>query len=132
MRNLFYSLLAKITGKNNEQTPIGVILNQMTESRPLPLGMKEFDEWADRIISGACIPGATPQSQKFALADMVNRCTENDFEEDAFFIKKLRKSAINQVCIAKMEEIRNEVKARLAEEEAKKASAIEVQKVEVV
>lgn len=128
MKNLFYSLMAKVTGKNTEATPIGVIVNQMTERRPLPLGMKEFDEWADRIISGACIPGATPQSQKFALADMVNRCTEDDFETDAFFIKKLRKSAINQVCLAKMEEIRNEVKARLtAEKEAQEApKAVEV------
>jgi hypothetical protein len=93
------------------------------------MGMKEFDEWSDRIIGGACIPGATSESQKFALADMVNRCTESDFESDGFFIKKLRKSAINQVCVAKMEEIRNSVKERTRRTQSKKCGMPEKQKI---
>lgn len=118
MINWIYSLVAKFRGKNLSSTPISVIASQLHEKRALPMGMTEFEEWSDRIISGACIPGATPQSQKFSLAHMVHQ-TDDDFECDAFFIKKLRKVAINQVCAAKMEEIRNEVKARLEAEEKK-------------
>lgn len=111
--NRFHAFLSRFRGKNSQSTPMAVIRDQMFEKRELPMGMMAFEEWSDRIISGACIPGATAQSQKFSLAHMVTT-TDDDFECDAFFIKKLRKTAINQVCAAKMEEIRNEVKARLA------------------
>lgn len=108
--------------KNTRFTSKEKILDQMSERRPLPLGMTEFDEWSDRIISGTLLP-ADPESMKFALATMLLHLgPQEDHREDAFFIHSLRKSAVNQIAHAKMEEIRAKAKARLAaEEEAKKA-----------
>lgn len=108
-------------GRNIDNTPTSVILDQMTEKRPLPVGMTEFDIWSDRVISGTGLP-ATPESQKFALAQMlINLKPTEDHECDAYFIKALRKSAINQIAVAKMEQIRDEAKARLKAEEAEAA-----------
>lgn len=96
-------------------------LLMMKDPRPLPTGMAEFDDWADRIISGTLLP-ANPESQKFALASMlVNLSPITDHECDGYFIKALRKSAINQIAVAKMEELRNAAKARVAaQQEANK------------
>jgi len=96
--------------------PIAKIIDQMNEPRPLPLGMTEFDEWSDRIIAGTLLP-ADPESQKFALASMLMHLSPTtDHESDGYFIKSLRKSAINQIAHAKMTEIRDAAKARLAAE----------------
>ena len=99
------------------------IKSLLTEKRPLPIGMAEFDEWSDRIISGTCLP-ATSQSQKFALAEMIMHLPPtDDCMDDLFFIKKLRKGAVNQIAYAKMESIRDAEKKRLKEiEDAKKAT----------
>ena len=71
---LYYWLmgwLARKMGRNTKYIPTAVIKDQLNEKRALPLGSQEFEEWSDRIISGACIPGATPESIKFALADQL-------------------------------------------------------------
>lgn len=109
--------------QNDENTSVEEILRQMKESRPLPLGMSEFEEWSDRIISGTLLK-ADPESQKFALATMLMHLSPTtDHECDGYFIKSLRKSAINQIADAKMRELRDKAKARLAaEEESKKQS----------
>ena len=118
---LWHKFFAWLFETNSENTPPDVILEQMLELRPLPLGSTEFDVWADRIISGALVTGASVESQKFALADMILhlKATE-DHMHDMFFIKSLRKVAVNQVATAKREEIRNAAKARLAAEESAK------------
>ena len=86
------------------------IMQQLLEKRPLPIGMTEFEEWSNRIISGALIP-AEVEDQKFALADMITHLgPTEDHKEDAHFIKYLRKVAVNQIAVAKREEIRNEKK----------------------
>jgi hypothetical protein len=124
--HFFHKKKSELTGKNTESTPVSVILEQLNEPRPLPMGMEEFEEWSNRIISGACIPGATHQSQKFAIAEMIMHLgPTEDHAADALFIKKLRKGAVNQIAYAQMENIRAEVKARLAKEseEAKAAAA---------
>jgi hypothetical protein len=107
--------------RNDENTPVDVIVAQMKEIRPLPLGMKEFDDWAERIISGALLPpgSADPDtqydSQKFALASMLMHLSPTtDHECDGYFIKALRKSAINQIADAKMKELKEKAKQRLA------------------
>ena len=95
----FFGFIHKIYGKNYYFTPKSVILNQLNEKRPLPLGMSEFQSWSDRIIAGAMLK-ATPESQKFALADMLLHLGPTvDHECDAYFIKSLRKYAINQVAV---------------------------------
>lgn len=112
---------------NTRFTPKTAILDQMQERRPLPLGVKEFEEWSDRIISGACIPGATPESQKFALADMILHLGPTEsHKEDAYFIHCLRKYAVNQVADEMRKRIRDQAKERLhKEEETKKKLEIE-------
>jgi hypothetical protein len=103
-----------------------VIKDQLNEKRALPLGAQEFEIWSDRIISGACIPGATPESIKFALADQLLHLGPTvDFECDLYFIKCLRKFAINQVADAKRHEIRDQAKARLATQEKTKLEVVE-------
>ena len=109
---------SKLTGKNSKYTPVSVIKDQLNEKRALPLGAADFHEWSDRIISGACIPGATSESIKFALADMLLHLGPTvDFESDLYFIKCLRKFAINQVADAMRREIRDTAKARLENEQ---------------
>lgn len=106
--------------KNTRFTSKATALTQMNEPRPLPLGRKEFEEWSDRIISGALLT-ATPESQKFALAEMIMHIKPtDDHVADSFFIKSLRKSAANQIAYAVMEELREKTKARLLKEEQDK------------
>ncbi len=93
--------IGQFTGKNSKYTPKALIKDQLNEKRELPLGRQAFEEWSDRIISGACIPGATPRSIKFALADQLLHLGPTvDFEADLYFIKCLRKFAVNQVADA--------------------------------
>jgi hypothetical protein len=111
-----YKAIARLTGKNPKAAPKSLVLEQMNELRPLPLGMTEFDEWSDRIISGAMLT-ADIQSQKFALAEMITHIKPTeDHCTDAYFIKALRKVASNQVALEAMKRHRDQVKARLAKE----------------
>jgi hypothetical protein len=104
--------------KNNSRfTSKQTIVNQMNEHRPLPLGRAEFEEWSDRIIAGAMIPGATVASQKWTLANMLLHLGPSEsHKDDAHFIHGLRKFAVNQVADALRTEIRDSEKARLAKE----------------
>ncbi len=114
-----HKLLAKFRGKNTAATPSSVIWDQLTEPRPLPMGVKEFHEWSDRIIAGAMIHADAP-SLKFALAEMIMHLKPTDSHcADAHFIHSLRKFAANQVAYAMMQEIRDARKAALAAQEAK-------------
>jgi hypothetical protein len=82
------------------------------------MGVTEFHEWSDRIMSGTLIPGATPESIKFALADMLLHLGPTEsHKEDAFFIHSLRKFAVNQVADEMRKKIRDDAKARLAKEQ---------------
>lgn len=121
MRDWFFKMVPKITGKNSVMTPPSVIVEQMTELRPLPMGMKEFHEWSDRIIAGAMVP-ADPRGQKFALAEMIMHIKPSESHcNDAHFIHSLRKAASNQVAYAFMEEMRAEQKAKVEAEKLEKA-----------
>ena len=131
---LFHSVCAKLLGRNIESTPKEVIIDQMHEPRPLPMGRKEFEEWSDRIVSGALIPGqdgTVPtagleawddnseyakhiQSQKFALANQLLHIGPTESHKpDAYFIHCLRVSAIKQVAVMIGEEYRKQAKERL-------------------
>ncbi len=96
------------------------LIAQMTEKRPLPLGRKDFDAWAARIISGAMID-ADKVGQKFALADMILHLgPTEDHKEDAYFIKMLRKVCVNQVADSVRREIKDKFDAEARAIEAKK------------
>lgn len=115
-----HAAFAALRGKNHVSTPVETIKAQMLEPRPLPLGRKDFDEWSDRIISGALIPGATVRDQKFALADMLMHLGPTESHKpDAHFIHFLRKVCINQVAHAMLCEIKAEQAKEKAEADAK-------------
>lgn len=100
----------------------------MNEPRPLPMGREDFDEWSDRIISGALIPGgeenreAFVKSQKYALANLLLHLGPTESHKpDAFFIHSLRKFAINQVADSirrEMYEERKKIEEALKEAES--------------
>lgn len=112
------------TPTNTELTDIETIIAQMNESRPLPMGMTEFEAWVERILSGSLLPCTDKESMTFALATMLMHLgPQESHKPDAFFIHSLRKSAVNQVAHAKMTEIKASHEARKkAEEEAKKVA----------
>jgi hypothetical protein len=86
---------------NNKFTSKQTILQQMNELRPLPMGMKEFDEWSDRILSGAMIPSDNRESLKAVLSSMILALGHTeDHKPDAYFIHLLRKAAANEVASA--------------------------------
>ncbi len=115
---MLHSWLSKARGKNSASTPVAVISDQMNEPRPLPMGVKDFHDWSDRIIAGAMVP-ATSTSLKFALAEMIMHLKPTeDHCSDGYFIKCLRKGAVNQVAYAIMEETRNARKAALKAQES--------------
>lgn len=92
--------------KNRDDLPIADISAQMREMRPLPMGRVEFEEWSNRIISGALVPGLEPLDAKFALADMITHLGPTEsHKQDAYFIHYLRKVACNQVAVEIKKEI---------------------------
>lgn len=118
IKQLIYNMLAKVLRRNVDSTPPSVILNQMNERRPLPVGIAEFDVWSDRIISGTLLP-ADNDSMKFALSTMLLHLgPQEDHREDAYFIHSLRKSAVNQIAHAKMKELKDAATKRLEELQA--------------
>lgn len=83
------------------------------------MGVSEFEDWAERIISGAMVE-ADKDSQKFALCNMLMQMGHTEhMKADIHFISQLRKVAVNQVADSIRKEISAKVKARTAEAEAK-------------
>jgi len=140
----FFSFVSNLFQSNFSFTPKEVIVDQMNEPRPLPMGITEFHEWSNRIISGALVPNEDgyyvgqdltrltkislpekieklkifQESQKFALANMLLHLGPTESHKpDAFFIHSLRKFAVNQVADAIRVELREAAKARTAANE---------------
>ncbi len=127
-----HRFLAKVRGRNIASTPTQIILEQLNEPRPLPMGRKEFEEWSDRIIGGALVPGATANSQKYILANSILHLgPTEDHKPDAFFVHSLRKYAANQVADVIRREIFDADKRRLADEEAAAKVAAEPKSADV-
>lgn len=109
--------------KNDELTPVGDIIGQMLDPRPLPLGRSQFEEWSDRIIAGACLTSveetqeAFVKSQKYVLANAIMHLGPTESHKpDAHFIHMLRKVATNQVANAICQEFLAEKKAKIEQE----------------
>lgn len=100
--------------RNDDKTSKEEILKQMSEPRPLPMGRQQFEEWSDRIISGACMDASvTHESQKFALAGMLMHLGQTESHKpDAYFIHSLRVCAIKQVALEMTREINASKKSR--------------------
>jgi hypothetical protein len=112
---------------NEPVASIGDITKEMLEKRPLPIGRTQFNEWADRIMSGAMVE-ASERSQKWTLAEMVMHLNPTEaFKEDAHFILKLRKAAVNETCAHIMREIKEEHEAekKLAEATATNLAVVD-------
>lgn len=123
MIKLFNLLYRVLFNKNSSYVNPNEIVSQLNERRPLPVGMTEFNEWADRIISGALID-VERDSQLYALATMIMQLGPHEsHKEDAYFIHGLRKSAANQIADAKRRELYAVKKAKEDEEKAKQAAA---------
>jgi hypothetical protein len=91
---LLKRLLESLFGTGRSKSSL---LKEWTTPRSLPLGMTEFHEWAERIIAAAMVK-ADVESQKYALSDMILHLNPTeDHKEDAFFIKRLRKVAQNEI-----------------------------------
>jgi len=103
---------------NSVYTTKKTILQQMNEPRPLPMGVTEFKEWTDRIISGALIPTSDKDSLVAALAAMLmNLGPTEDHKPDAYFIHALRKAATNEVAHAMFQEIKKKKQDEAAQAE---------------
>ena len=113
----FYSLVARLFGRNLRSMPPNLIVDQLNEARPLPMGLQDFEAWSDRIISGALIPGVHVESQKATLANcLLHLGPTESHKADAYFVHSLRKLAVNQVGAAMFQEYRDRTKRRLEEE----------------
>lgn len=103
--------------KNTDDTPVVTISEQMNEARPLPMGRQEFEDWSNRIISGALV-SALPEDQKYVLANLIMSLgPTEDHKPDIFFIKSLRKAAVNQVADVIRVEYREAKKLKMAAEQ---------------
>lgn len=108
----------------------------MLEPRPLPMGRKEFDEWAERIISGAlvpCDPATDPElfkeTQKCTLAGMIMHLGPTESHKpDAYFIHSLRKAAVNEVAHAIGTELKQKARERFLAKQAEEAKGQESEK----
>lgn len=104
---------------NPPDLPVSDITEQMLEIRPLPMGRAAFEEWSDRIISGALLPCAGDEQifregQKFALASsLIHLGPTESHKPDAYFIHTLRKYAINQVAHEISQELKTAAQKRL-------------------
>lgn len=95
------------------KSPINSILVKEIE-KPLPVGMTEFNEFADRIISLAG-KFADEDSMKWVLASSILHADAKKSRfSDQYFIDVLNRAAANQVASGVMQEI----KERKAKQEA--------------
>lgn len=107
--------------KNAKNLATKAIVDQMTESRPLPIGRVQFEEWSDRIISGALVehdPSIDEtifqKNQKIVLANMIVCLGPTESHKpDAHFIHGLRMAAVKQTAHMVGTEIRDQLKPKL-------------------
>lgn len=87
--------------------------------RRLPVGLTEFHEWADRIISLAG-QFADADSMKWALASQVMHLgAQKAAVSDQYFIRSMRKAAANQVA----SQVFQDIKTKQQEQQKAQAEA---------
>lgn len=124
---------------NDENTPVEEIKEQLKEMRPLPLGMTAFEEFFQRIWSGALLksePGKEEflkHSIRVLLADeVVYLPGSQTHQHDLYFINRARKLCANQIALASKEKARLELQklitternGQTAEESEKKLTVV--------
>lgn len=94
-------------------------IKYLKEPRPLPLGRKEFNAWAEEILRLAEVPGLTEESGKFALSEMILHVKPTQsFESYGHFVHSLRKGAANQVAHVIFQELKTLQQERLKEKQS--------------
>lgn len=86
--------------------------------RRLPVGMTEFNTWSDRIIklSGQF---ADADSMKWTLATIaLHLGPQASSKADIYFIRSMRKAAVNQVVSQAMQDIKAAQAQKLAQQQA--------------
>lgn len=74
--------------------------------RRLPVGITQFDAWADRII-GLSGQFADKDSMKFALASqIIHLPPQRSVVPDQYFVRSMRKAAANQVASQVFQDIK--------------------------
>ena len=117
----FMGLIAKILGRNSKYTPVDVIVAQLNEPRPLPVGVGEWKEFADRILSGTLFT-AERDSYEYVLANMILTLGPTESHKpDAYFIHSLKKVAANQIADNRRKELYAAKKAKEDLEKSKQA-----------
>lgn len=99
---------------------IGDMTADMLERKALPIGLTEFNEWADRIIKAAAVPTDDPEkmhtSQRMILAERMQHLAPTDaFKEDAYFILQLRAIAVKETAFNVFQMIQAEKKQKQME-----------------
>lgn len=103
---------------------------RLAEPKELPIGLKEFDIWSERIISQAAItqiddPVKAMRGFKWALAEMIFHLGPREaFKDDGHFVLSLRKGAVNETAMAVMRKIKEEQEIEKKSQEM--ASRLEV------
>jgi hypothetical protein len=83
---------------------------------PLPMGMQEFQFWADRIISVAQVPGLTRDSSEFCLAGMIMTLKPTEaWVSDGYFINALRKQASTEIAYGRINDIKQALKDKASQ-----------------
>lgn len=86
----------------------------------LPLGMSDFKAWADEVVELAELP--INDTMHWTLANMLIESDKlSDAKPKRFYVKRLRKAAVNQVAAFVMHDLQSQKVAK--DEDAKKAAA---------
>lgn len=96
-----------------------------SKPRPLPVGLTEFNAFADRIIEMAG-RFADDDSLKFALAtSIIHADASKGSIPDKFFVERLRKAAANQVASQVFQDIKvKQAAEQQAAQEKQQAEAL--------
>jgi hypothetical protein len=92
----------------------------------VPVGMSQYEKWAAEIIELTNLP-ATSDSQKFVICTMLLHAdSSRDLISKNYFVKRLRKTAANQVVSQALQDLKQKQadEAKLAEDTAKKEQAV--------
>jgi len=74
---------------------------------PLPLGMAEFDAWAEDVIALGAFPITDKDSIKFAMATMIMHLgPQSAFKPKFYFVLSVRAGAAKQIAAGKFQEIK--------------------------
>lgn len=111
---------------NDDETTIEEIKAQLQEKRALPLGRTEFNEFCDRIWSGALLTSEPGQERLLRLSvsslladEIMHLPGGQTHESDLYFINRARKLAANQIAHTIKQEIHKEINSIIQDKKEK-------------